>query len=114
MNPKDLKYYFLLIFTIVFFESIAQYHIKKSKVNHNYVYLAIAMFCYSIVCLLLNRCYDFDGMGITNFVWSILSIISMITVGALVFNESITKYDVIGMVLSVVGLYLIFIYGHRD
>jgi len=114
MNSKDLKFYFLLIFTIVFFESIAQYHIKKSKLKRNYLYLLIAIFSYSVVCLLLDKCYDFDGMGITNFVWSILSIITMILVGALAFNERITKYDVIGMILSVIGLYLIFIYGHHD
>ncbi len=114
MNPSDLKFYFLLIFTIVFFESIAQYHIKKSKINHNYLYLLIAMFCYGIVCLLLNRCYDFDGMGMTNFVWSILSIVTMISVGYFIFNESITRYDIIGMVLSVIGLYLIFVYGHNN
>jgi spermidine export protein MdtJ len=114
MNSKDLKFYFLLIFTIVFFESIAQYHIKKSKLKRNYLYILIAIFSYSVVCLLLDKCYDFDGMGITNFVWSILSIITMILVGALAFNERITKYDVIGMILSVIGLYLIFIYGHRD
>lgn len=114
MNSKDLKFYFLLIFTIVFFESIAQYHIKKSKLKSNYLYLLIAIFSYSVVCFLLDKCYDFDGMGITNFAWSILSIITMILVGALAFNERITKYDVIGMILSVIGLYLIFIYGHHD
>lgn len=114
MNPKDLNFYFLLILTIVFFESVAQYHIKKNKVNHNALYLLISMFCYSIVCLLLNKCYEFDGMGMTNFVWSILSIVSMLTVGYLVFDETIKKYDIIGMVLSVIGLYLIFIYGHNN
>lgn len=72
------------------------------------------MFCYGIVCLLLNRCYDFDGMGMTNFVWSILSIVTMISVGYFIFNESITRYDIIGMVLSVIGLYLIFVYGHNN
>lgn len=114
MNTKDLKFYLLLIFTIVCFESIAQYHIKKSKITHNYLYLLISFFCYSIVCLLLNRCYDFDGMGITNFIWSILSIVTIIAIGVLFFNESITKFDIIGMVLSVVGLYLIFVYGHNN
>ena len=62
---------------------------------------------------MLNRSYDFDGMGITNFVWSIMSIVSMIAIGVIAFNESITKYDIIGMILSIVGLYLIFIYGHK-
>jgi drug/metabolite transporter (DMT)-like permease len=53
-------------------------------------------------------------MGMTNFVWSILSIVTMLAVGYLVFDEHITKYDVIGMFLSVIGLYLIFVYGHNN
>lgn len=39
MNNKKLKFYLLLIFTIVFFEDIAQYHIKKSKIDNKYVHL---------------------------------------------------------------------------
>jgi hypothetical protein len=72
MNNKKLKFYFLLIFTIVFFEAIAQYHIKKSKNGNKYIHLSIAVFSYSVVCLLLDKCYDFNGVGITNFVWSVL------------------------------------------
>lgn len=114
MEYKDYKYYFLLIFSIVFFESVAQYHIKKSKINHNYIYLLVAVFSYSIVCLLLNKCYDFNGVGMTNFVWSILSIVTMLILGVVFFNESVTKYDIIGILLSISGLYLIFVYDHKD
>ena len=113
MNSND-KYYFLLIFSIVFFESIAQYHIKQSKIKNNNLYILVAIFSYSIVCLLLDKCYDFNGVGITNFVWSIASIISMLMVGVILFNESITKYDALGIVLSLIGLYLIFVYEHND
>ena len=114
MEYKDYKYYFLLIFSIVFFESVAQYHIKKSKINQNYIYLLVAIFSYSIVCLLLNKCYDFNGVGMTNFVWSVLSIVTMLILGVVFFNESVTKYDIIGILLSISGLYLIFIYDHNE
>ena len=112
MNSSDYKYYFLLIFSIVFFESIAQYHIKKSKLKNNYIYLFVAVFSYSIVCLLLDKCYDFNGVGITNFVWSVLSVVSMLIIGIVMFNETITKYDIIGIAMSISGLYLIFVYDH--
>lgn len=112
MNNKKLNFYFLLIFTIVFFEAIAQYHIKKSKIDNKYVHLSIAVFSYSVVCLLLDKCYDFNGVGITNFVWSVLSIISMLIVGYVLFNEKITKFDIAGIILSIFGLYLIFVYDH--
>ena len=114
MKYKDYKYYFLLIFSIVFFESVAQYHIKKSKINNNYIYLLVAILSYSIVCLLLNKCYEFNGVGMTNFVWSILSIVTMLILGVVVFNENVTKYDIIGICLSISGLYLIFVYEHKE
>ena len=51
-------------------------------------------------------------MGITNFVWSILSIVSIILIGVFSFDETITKYDIIGMVICSIGLYLIFLKDH--
>lgn len=112
-GEKDFNFYIILILLIVLFESIAQYHIKKSKTNHGILFLGIGMLSYSVVCLLLKKCYDFNGMGITNFAWSVVSIISMLTIGNLVFGEKLTRYDLIGILLSVCGLYLIFIYDHE-
>ncbi len=114
MKKNPSMFYFFLIALIVLFESIAQYHIKKSKVSRNVLFFLVALMSYSIVCLLLGKCYDFNGLGITNFVWSIASIVTMILIGHIFFNEEITQYDIIGMLLSVSGLYLIFIYGHKD
>jgi drug/metabolite transporter (DMT)-like permease len=113
-GDKSFNFYIILILLIVLFESIAQYHIKKSKTTHGLLFLAIGMLSYSIVCLLLKKCYDFNGMGITNFVWSVVSIISMLTIGNIVFGEKLTKYDFIGILLSVSGLYLIFVYDHDN
>lgn len=112
MDKNASFFYFFMIGLIVFFESIAQYHIKKSKINKNVLFLLIAIMSYSMVCLLLRKCYDFNGLGITNLVWSIASIVSMLSVGYVFFGENITKYDIIGMFLSIIGLYLIFVHGH--
>lgn len=111
-KDRNFKFYVMLILLIVLFESIAQYHIKKSKAKHGMLFLAIGILSYSIVCLLLKKCYDFDGMGMTNFVWSVLSIVSMLTVGHIMFGEQLKLIDVIGIILSIAGLYLIFVYGH--
>jgi spermidine export protein MdtJ len=107
-------FYIMLILLIVIFESIGQYHIKKSKISNSLLFLLIGIFSYSIVCLLLKKCYDFNGMGITNFVWSVLSIVSVLMVGVLAFDEKITKIDIIGIILSISGLYLIFVFEHPN
>ena len=102
-----------LISLIVITESTAQYHIKKSKATNNWRYLLVAVFCYMIICGLLHKCYDYDDMGMTNLIWSVLSIVTIMIVGHLAFKEEINKFDIIGMLCCVIGLYFIFIYGHN-
>jgi len=106
--------YLFLIILIVIFENFAQYNIKKNNIENNYLYLFLAIASYSIVCLLLGKCYKIKGagVGITNFVWSILSIVSLIMLGIIVFHETITFYDIFGIILCIVGLYFIFLKDH--
>jgi len=106
--------YLFLIILIVIFENFAQYNIKKNIIENNYLYLFLAIASYSIVCLLLGKCYKIKGagVGITNFVWSILSIVSLIMLGIIVFHETITFYDIFGIILCIVGLYFIFLKDH--
>ena len=106
--------YILLIILIVILENFAQYNIKKNNIENNYLYLFLAIASYSIVCILLGKCYKIKGagVGITNFVWSILSIVSLIILGIIVFHETITFYDIFGIILCIVGLYFIFLKDH--
>jgi multidrug transporter EmrE-like cation transporter len=99
---------------IVVFENFAQYNIKKNKIEKNMFYIFLAIASYAMVCLLLGKCYDFAGAGVgmTNFIWSILSIVSLIILGIIAFHETITKYDIIGILLCICGLYFIFIVDH--
>lgn len=110
---KNIGTVFSIILAIVLFESIAQYHIKKSRETENLIYLLVGMFSYSIVCCLLHKCYAYDGMGSTNLTWSVLSICSMMVIGHVLFNEEVNMFDFIGVTMCFVGLYFIFIYGHN-
>jgi multidrug transporter EmrE-like cation transporter len=106
--------YILLIILIVIFENFAQYNIKKNNIENNFIYVVLAIASYSIICVLLGKCYSLKGagVGITNFIWSILSIVSLIVVGVIVFHETITLYDIFGLILCIVGLYFIFVQDH--
>ena len=106
--------YIFLILLIVMFENFAQYNIKKNNIENNFLYIFLAIASYSIVCILLGKCYTMKGagVGITNFIWSILSIVSLIMLGVVIFHETITFYDIFGIILCMVGLYFIFLKGH--
>jgi len=101
-----------IISLIVIVETTAQYHIKKSKITNNLMYLLVAVLCYMVICGLLHKCYDYDDMGMTNLIWSVLSIVSIMIVGHLAFKEQINGFDLFGILLCIIGLYFIFIYGH--
>ena len=78
----------LLVLLIVICETLAQTCLKRS--DQQAVYFVIALFLYGLVCYLLVACYfNQGGMGQVNLMWSSISIISVITVGYLVFGESI-------------------------
>jgi len=109
---KNVGAIFSIILAIVLFESIAQYHIKKSRDTEKLIYLLVGMFSYSIVCCLLHKCYSYDGVGVTNLTWSVFSIVSMMMIGHVMFNEEVNMFDFLGVIMCFIGLYLIFIYGH--
>lgn len=101
-----------LISLVVITESTAQYHIKKSKTTKNLLYLLVSVVCYMVICGLLYKCYDYHEMGMTNLIWSILSILSIMIIGHIAFHEQLNKYDLFGIFLCIAGLYFIFVYGH--
>ena len=72
-----------------------------------HLYFAAVLF-YSIVCYLLVLSYTYKGMGLVNVLWSGLSILIILSTGALFFNETITKLDMAGVVFIILGMMCIF------
>ncbi len=112
MNQEGLILVYIII-AIVFFEAIAQFCVKKSKSNGNNGYLCISIFAYFIVCLLLLRSYSYKTMGVVNLIWSCLSIITIMLIGIIFYHEKITKFDVIGTIFILTGLYFVFMKDHK-
>ena len=102
-----------IIALIILLETVAQYHIKNSKVSNNIYLIFVSIILYSIICFLLRACYSYTTMGLANLIWSVMSILTVMMVGYFAFNETLTYNDVIGLVLCVIGLYLIFVADHQ-
>ena len=102
-----------IILAIVFFEAIAQGCLKKSKLTNNNNYICISVIAYIVVCLLLLKSYAYKGIGMVNLLWSCLSIITIIMIGVIFYHEKITKYDIIGILFILTGLYFVFMKDHN-
>ncbi len=102
-----------LIFFVVISESIAQYNIKESLEKQSNLRFGFAIFAYVFVCLFLRQIYNNKGaIGITNVIWSILSIVSILIVGIVFFHEKVNNWDLLGIFFAIMGLYFIYVKGH--
>ena len=95
-----------LIFLITLSEAIAQYCLRSAHnqtcINNKCIGLVIlGMLAYCTVGILLYKVYSFENIGVTNLIWSCLSIIAAFVVGKFFFNEQIKKHDVIAFFLAI-------------
>lgn len=102
----------LIIVLISISECLGQSCLKtlfnEPKQYHLYF---VAVLFYSIVCYLLVLSYTYKGMGLVNVLWSGLSILIILSTGALFFNETITKLDIAGVIFVILGMICILLEG---
>jgi multidrug transporter EmrE-like cation transporter len=89
---------------------LKNYHLDPSKA---YLYLLAVLF-YSLVCLLLVLSYKFKGMGLVNVLWSGISVLFVVSVGMIFFNETLTRMDFLGIVLILLGITCVLWEGSHD
>lgn len=71
--------------------------------------LLLGIFIYACVAFLLYHCYEYEGMGHTNLVWSSMSIVLALVVGYYWFKEPFNKYNWIAVGFAFGAIY----FAHR-
>jgi len=102
-------YVALFLFVLISFENTALYAIKKFSIRPlNYNWLILSSLIYGlIVPPLLYKMLAYEGIGMVNFFWNIFSTLSGFTIGILIFRESVTHIQLIGITLSLLGVGLV-------
>ena len=92
---------------ILLLEATALYSIKyASKKDENY--LIISILCYAIIPYCLYRIVTRgQGIAITNIVWNIASSLYGLFIGMLLFRESLTIRQKIGVGFGLLGIWFI-------
>jgi len=68
----------------------------------NIIYAAAIFAC--AVVPLLSKALEWQGIGIVNFVWNVLSTIIMFTIGYFFFEEKLTYLKAVGVFCSLFGI----------
>lgn len=98
---------FVVLITLV--EICGQTTLKMAQVKKNQFLLIVGLGLYLVVAYTLYRCYEYEGMGHTNLVWSSMSIILASLVGYAWFKEPFNKYNWIAIAFALLAVY----FAHR-
>ena len=91
-------------------EAVAMYNIR----HEGAIQLFQAMFLYGIIITpLLRFAALYEGIGIVNFLWNILSTLFGFAIGIYFFKEKITNLQAIGVAISLLGISLIILSPER-
>lgn len=99
---------FHLFLSLVAFEFLALYSIKKYKISKENKFVVLAILGYSLVALTLIRIVEKnDSISLTNVTWNILSSMYGIFIGYILFTEEITTKQFLGVAVGMISLLLI-------
>jgi multidrug transporter EmrE-like cation transporter len=88
-------------------EAFAQSSLKYFHKEKKVLYFAAAVFFYALVAYCIFLAYDYKGVGMVNTLWSGMSILFMLIVGVLIFEERISAIEGFGVFLIIIGIVLI-------
>lgn len=111
--PSTIKEY-LLILTIVLIETLAICVLKKYHLSNKILFFVLGVLLYAVVCYLLTKTFAYEGMALTNIIWSGLSILFVALAGVLYFKEQLTTNDMIGSILIVIGIMVLQLSPHGN
>ena len=94
----------LIIIAITIIEALAQYCIKIYNTNSLIHHFVMGVALYGIVAYLLHKTYNYTSMGMSQVLWSGLGVIAIFTVGTIFFDETLTKNELIGAALILLGV----------
>ena len=73
----------------------------------NYVSASL-LFSFGVVPLLL-KALEYEGIGLINFMWNVFTTVAMFVIGIHFFKEKVNNLQIMGVLVSVVGLSLILV-----
>jgi multidrug transporter EmrE-like cation transporter len=72
----------------------------------NRMITASAIYALAVVPL-LSIALQYEGIGMVNFFWNILSTLLMFAIGIFMFKEKVSNIQLVGIILSLLGLSLV-------
>ena len=90
-------------------ETISMTSLTEYSKNKNILYLLLGIFIYGIIIpFLIIFSLKFEGIGTVNFLWNIITTVSMIMIGHYVFGDTMNYLHIISAFLGVLSIIILF------
>ena len=96
----------LLGFIVSLIEAVG---LTTLRMKNQYSIPAASLIYATMVVPLLYVTLNYEGIGMVNFIWNVFSTILMFLIGIYMFNEKLHNLQIVGILLSLLGLFLILI-----
>jgi len=77
---------------------------KTWSTNQKPIFFALAILGYAVSALFYVPTLLRDSLIITSIIWSLLSIIGFLIIGLVIFHETLTPTQTVGVVIGVIAL----------
>ena len=81
--------------------------LEYTNVLHGAWILPLGMVIYSLQPIVFRAGLPYEGIAVLNIMWNTLSIIIISLMGLFFFEEKLSPINVLGMILSILGIILI-------
>lgn len=99
--------FYTFISAIAFFDLLAIYAGKMFDVTGKSYYIALCSLGFAIAGYFFALSLKFEDVAIVNVLWIALSIILVALMGHFIFAEQLTKLDLLGMAVVMIGIVLL-------
>ena len=99
--------FYLLIGTIALFDLLAVFFGKIALITGRSLYIALCCLSFAIAGYFFALSLKYENVAIVNVLWIALSIILVTLMGHFIFNEQLSRLDILGMAIVMVGVILL-------
>jgi len=108
MNPPSINYIIWLIASALFF-AVGEFLSKKFALNPKFSYIAYILIFYSLgVLAWLPAILQKNQLSIVGTMWSVLSLLTTVLIGILIFNEKINTTGIVGIIFAFIAIVLLY------
>jgi small multidrug resistance pump len=102
----------ILLFTIIFVETIGAVLLNKASKNENNILLLLGIIAYIFVAIIFYWLVKLEkNMAIVNTVWQAANIIIVTAISYFMFKENLNTMQILGITLAFIGILLINYYS---